>query len=737
MAVYVPCLNVQSYDDGGGFSVGIGVGEGITSDAIGSGQFAPGVTITHSDSPVAVTVIPIPPYIIFGPNFEFWKNLFGLGQTKIERQKIEIQDFYTPIFRYLSRTYGVPIRDNHALQFPSDGVKRLLADNPLIAALEPGFTALAPGIVTGAFGYDKSASGIEERIVRQFLANAAYNGWPVSATEQIFAGIYEASLASCKQDAARWMRDPLFVSTAAKYAVLLQYVPLAELAQAAAGYGVEDPLGAAIVLHWAANPSLVGGIQLIAPRPSWAGPYTNWSPEQGGPPPLQEFTAYDRRPEVQQLFAQVRIPAPRYPDFSTLRLTGVAPFNVLDLPGITYQQPTPLPPGQVLEIPVPQPSPPVQAIPLPPPQVLEIPVPQRQEPRVLPPGQVLNLPGFIPSVDSWSVPLTPWQVLEIPPVNPSDPLPQVPPGCPPFPQAPTPPPPGQPPLEIPPDQQDLPHWPDPQEPTPCPPECLYQIQEIRRRQEDCCDDLYGTVLPRLGNLETWIRDLEERVPGPQPPEVFEPPVVPPTFPPPAPPPPIPPEIEPPIVPPSIPPEIEDRLRDLERCCDPAAEEERHKQLERGLECLKIDLCALGEAAAGKLAECWLEARTPLATDLEGVHTGRTYPLDSRSPFRAVLDAAYADQVSNQGATVSRQAWPTTLPSPGNIAESVVFVAQYFRASLDTDIYEVPAAVSDELYDEGGIFARDGDGQLSSLNIRQAGLREGESDPCAVTEIAGG
>jgi len=112
-------------------------------------------------------------------------------------------------------------------------------------------------IVTGAFGYKDSGSGIRERVVRQYLANAAYNQWPSHATQQMWDGILESSQEQCWQDRARWQRDPMFVSTAARLAVLLQYVPYNFLVAAALTGGITDPLARTIVRYWGSNEELV------------------------------------------------------------------------------------------------------------------------------------------------------------------------------------------------------------------------------------------------------------------------------------------------------------------------------------------------------------------------------------------------------------------------------------------------------------------------------------------------
>jgi hypothetical protein len=111
------------------------------------------------------------------------QNLFGLGQTKIDKQKENIQDFYTAVFKFFKDVVpGFQVNDNHALQFKSKGVKRELGQRPEIAALYGEFYSSASTLATEGLGYDKSGPGVEERLVNQFLANAANSGWSVDQT---------------------------------------------------------------------------------------------------------------------------------------------------------------------------------------------------------------------------------------------------------------------------------------------------------------------------------------------------------------------------------------------------------------------------------------------------------------------------------------------------------------------------------------------------------------------------
>lgn len=151
-----------------------------------------GLTVTPGDSPVSVTVTPVYPYISVGMNWSWvFDQLFG--ETHIGLQHKQVQSFYTPIFRYINKQYGYPITDNHAMDFESKGVRHQLLVRPDLAALAPTMQEDAAEIVTGAFGYDKSGPGIEQRIVNQLLANAAYNGWSVQATIDVWDALIYAS----------------------------------------------------------------------------------------------------------------------------------------------------------------------------------------------------------------------------------------------------------------------------------------------------------------------------------------------------------------------------------------------------------------------------------------------------------------------------------------------------------------------------------------------------------------
>lgn len=116
-------------------------------------------------------------------------SLFG-GTGRIKGEKVAIQDLLTPTFRQ-AEPYGYSVRDNHALQFKSGGVQRQLASKPELAKLAPGMQQGAANIVQKAFG--SSEAGWGERLVNQFLANAAINNWSPAQTSALWQSLVEAA----------------------------------------------------------------------------------------------------------------------------------------------------------------------------------------------------------------------------------------------------------------------------------------------------------------------------------------------------------------------------------------------------------------------------------------------------------------------------------------------------------------------------------------------------------------
>jgi len=118
------------------------------------------------------------------------QKFLGLGQTKIDRQKENIQDFFTVMFKFFDSVLpSFQVNDNHALQFKSKGVKRELGQRPDLAALAPVFSADANLLAKVGIGYDQSGPGIEQRLVNQFLANAANSGWTVDQAKAYWRSI--------------------------------------------------------------------------------------------------------------------------------------------------------------------------------------------------------------------------------------------------------------------------------------------------------------------------------------------------------------------------------------------------------------------------------------------------------------------------------------------------------------------------------------------------------------------
>ncbi len=190
MAIILPCIRVHKRKGADNIDVGVGVG-------IGNGESgptpSPGITISSPKSPITFTITPIPPFFGFGINWDFF-----FGKTHIEIQKEAIQAYLTIVFKVLEKWYGFPIRDGHALQFKSDGVRRQLALRPDLGAMAQALWADADEIITGAFGYQKSGSGIRERFVNQFLANAAINNWTLQATLDVWDALVIASTCADK-----------------------------------------------------------------------------------------------------------------------------------------------------------------------------------------------------------------------------------------------------------------------------------------------------------------------------------------------------------------------------------------------------------------------------------------------------------------------------------------------------------------------------------------------------------
>lgn len=628
MIAYIPCLNPDS-------SASNAAGSGI--QVVSANSIAAGlVNLAGTAIPVTIgeTVLWFNPYtalIAFAINYQFWLDLFGFGDTRIDREKQQIQDIYTGIFTYLHVAYDVPVRDGHALLFDSDGVRKQFDVRPDIAALMAPLLATSPVVTKDIFAHGSPTQGQIERTVNQFLANAAVNNWPAQATLDIWNGLVKAADPTCAQDHDRWLKNPAILRTAAIGAAILQYIPLNVLLDYATYHWVGDPLLENLIMLWANNPFLVQYVPQKTGLP-WQQMYIDGTSNL---PPWGSFITgvipLLKRDHIIAVVNTVTIPLPQYPDFS-VNLQGYVP-NPQPPPVIPAPQPTPTPvPQPPSPTPVPQPTPPPQGQPPTPPDesgqpTLNIP-PRKQDGTAYSQEELdyaCNISrlayGNAPYTESeraWAVDplnaaLLEYQLLnpqcQIPltrqqPQDPAVPSPhQCPPHQPPG-QTPSPLPPGQ--VDPIPPRQGEPSYPDPQH--PCPPDCNYQIDVLRQQQKDCCDELHQHVIPRILDLETWVYDLERRVPGPKPqlPYPKEGPNDPTLFPDPPDVIPVPsPEPTPEPVPTHEPPTF---CADVVECIATHCHQV-NLILDACKEAAKQTDCEEGIAKWGKWAECWLNANT--------------------------------------------------------------------------------------------------------------------------------
>ena len=745
MSVFIPCLNVDKPDSGGGFSVGVGVGASSAENPTA----ALGVSVSHSDSPIAVTIAPVPPFIFFGPNFRFWSDLFGLGETRIEREKETIQDVLTSIFRYLKNSYGVPIRDGHALQFPSDGVQAQFSRRPDIAALAPALMATSDIVTSLVFASKDTSQGQKERVVNQFLANAAINDWPVSSTLQIWEGMVAGAHPDCSSDPGRWLKNPAIVATAAELAVTLQYIPLYALGFMATAHAIGDPLAERLILAWVENPDLVKDIpyrqqypwQSIYERGEWALP--PYRLPWGGAVPLYQ------RDHFKQLQQQVLVLRPTYPDFIDPPPGGIQgrppgqttpPPPPVQPPAPPPEQPPPPPPGEQ-----PPPTQPPQGPTVPPVDQPPI-VPPVNQTNVIPTQADYDLGCQISRKFAQNLPLTQaeldwmltvagakavtWAVntpgcgrpnTQAPTVPPDDPLQQCPqPQFPQFPQLPPGgqfPPPGTTPQPFPPPTQQDGH---------CDPDCQVQIDQLGERLDECCDTQTYWVIPNIQNLWTWLLNLEQRVPGPPPPLAPTPPASPEPTPQPLPGPlPEPPDENPPGEPPPVlPPEV---VECLEKLCDPAQFCQKVQECERELECVRIPLCDPQGGPWGGMAECWHDKNRTPDRDVYGVYRQAQLPSSFVNVYLRSYEQAFGiqGQQSGQGSFVGYD-----LRNPGRfdavadrLAQSIVDDWIAGTISNQRESVTIPS--------RPWIFADPAEPGLGQVKIRQPKLRPGETDPCSV------
>ena len=701
MNVFIPCLNVDSGNTQSGSGIQI-----VSANSVASGAVSlAGTQIPFAIGETVFYINPVTAIISFAINFQFWADLFGLGETRIDREKATIQQVLTPILQYLNVAYGVPITDFHALDFPSDGVQKMFALRPDIAALVPGLLSTAPIVAQDIFPGAAPTTGQEERVVNQLLANAAFNQWPAPVAQGVWDGLVAAAQPSCSQDVNRWLKNPLITRAAAIGGALLRYIPLSTLVDMAVNHHVGDPLVENLALLWASNPQLVSNVGEVTGLP-WQHIYTDgtWAlPPYGDN--LGNVIPLLQRDHIVPIVASITIQNPRYPDFVAQAPTPIpSPVPQPPVSPPSTQPPT-APPG----------TQPTQAVPIqpffpnPPPNVVEIPPagqqpqytqeqlafachismllyagsqltpqeqawydnpnnqpilnlqinnPQCKTPLVRPPvAQTPSTPG--PSVnpsqpgqftqteldmachvsrllygnsvlsadeqrwynDPANIDLLTLQLnnpaCKIPLVRTTPDAPAIPSqeSCPPINVIP-----GQ---TVPQGPGQVFPIPTPQGPgtqpgqnEPCPPDCQHQINEVKQRQEECCDELHTNVVPRIENLETWISHVWRHVP--------EPPIVLPH------PYPIPPvdtvpgtDIPVPVpdipVPPTQPASpLPDKITcDIIVQCVVLHCKEINAVLEA---CKKADPrsdCKEGIEKWGKWAECWLDTYTPLPAPNRG------------------------------------------------------------------------------------------------------------------------
>jgi hypothetical protein len=692
VSVYLPCLNV----DAGNSPQGSGVQVISANSLASSGVSLASAAIQLYAGGELLYLNPVTAVIAFAINYQFWLDLFGLGETRIDREKATIQAVMTPILQYLNINYGVPITDFHALDFPADGVQQQFNNRPDIAALAPSFLVDAPSLAKSVFVQGIPTAGQDQRVVNQLLANAAYNGWPASATQAIWSGLVASAQPTCSADPNRWLQNPQIVRTAAVGGALLRYIPLSVLADMAVGHHIGDPLLENLILLWRSNPQLVSYVSSVFGLP-WQDIYTEgtWAlPPYGGL--FGAVVPLLQRDHIIPIVQSVSVPFVRYPDFGGSQAPAPAPApQPPTLP--PAQQPSPPPPTQgPSPTPAPQPGggPPTQQ-----PPTVEIPPvaqqptytqaqldyacniagllygnsqltdselgwyndpsniallnlqlnnPQckqpiiRQQPQPPPPtqtqGQQPQQPTYTqsqldmachisrllygnavltPTEQAWyddvnNIPVLNAQLnnpqCKLPLLRQDPQQPAVPSTCiiPSQPQpSPVPQQPGQQPgQQAPPSQgQGQP----PSQQGPCPPDCQHQIDVVRQKQDDCCDQLHLVVLPRLLDVERWVWDLERRVPGPPPALPFPEPI-PPTGEIPGTPTPFPPPDEPPTV--VLPPVVDCDSPFVQSLLDCILK--KLPPLDR-VKKFFIDACSFGKSVWGYMAECWLDANTPQPT----------------------------------------------------------------------------------------------------------------------------
>ena len=747
MGVYLPCLNVDSKDSGSSYSVGAFLNPSSVANAVGAKVLAS----VLGDSAFSFYIGPLSILLSIGINFEFWKNILGLGETRIDREKEAIQDVMTPIFRYLNKAYKVPITDNHALQFPSDGVKKQFERRPEIAALVDYTASTDDYVANYVFAKDNAELGQEQRVSNQFLANASYNDWTVDATKKIWDAIVEAAKPECSQDKSRWVYNPEIVRTVAQMGALKRYIPLDVLLDYATHNELGTFLANEVVKMWGNNPDLVKDLPTNLTNSysdlyqTYSGSHLAEQDEYGNVIPLMGRAGWGN------LVNTVEVKGPEYPDFINPD-NGIQSGNgggtqggggtggdqgggtggdqgggtggdqgggtggdqgdggggdqgggdggdqggnggTQSGDGLTETQRFNYACRIVYKL------------------VNKQQLTQDEY------DWILTNEGSTAVTDAY----------RDPDCNPSlgqsyDPDLPTTDDCPTVPQDDGG---GDQGTDGPPDQGDGDGGDQDQD---CPPKCQEQIDILREQQDECCDKIEEIIIPEIKIILEWLTDIEYRVPGPLPtlgpsPEPFTPPTDPGDKP----------KKDEPDEPtgttptePPFPPEVMDCLAKL---CAPGEIPRIVKEQERQLECIKMDACDLGVRIAGALAECWLRTHTANPANVEGEFRGWTGPQQILASLRAVAPENY----QRGGGTPTgprplgwQGAWRGASGEYGEICQQGSSTALLWGGPNPTnDTQPIPVAITTWSY----VFASPDDQNQAVLKVRTVKPREDELDPC--------
>ena len=747
MGVYLPCLNVDSKDSGSSYSVGAFLNPSSVANAVGAKVLAS----VLGDSAFSFYIGPLSILLSIGINFEFWKNILGLGETRIDREKEAIQDVMTPIFRYLAKAYKVPITDNHALQFPSDGVRKQFERRPEIAALVDYTASTDDYVANYVFARKDAAEGQEQRVSNQFLANAAYNGWTVDATKKIWDAIVEAAKPECSQDKSRWVYNPEIVRTVAQMGALKRYIPLDVLLDYATHNELGTFLANEVIKMWGDNPDLVKDLPTNLTNSysdlyqTYSGSHLAEQDEYGNVIPLMGRAGWGN------LVNTVEVKGPEYPDFAN-------PDGGIQSPGgggtqgggnggdqggggtggdqgggtggdqgggtggdqgdggggnqgggnggdqggnggtqggdgLTEQQRFNYACRIVYKL------------------------VNRQTLTQDEYDWILTNEGSTAVTDAY----------RDPDCNPSlgqsyDPDLPTTDDCPTVPQDDGG---GDQGTDGPPDQGDGDGGDQDQD---CPPKCQEQIDIIKEKQGECCDFVQEVIVPEIKLILEWLTDIEYRVEGQLPtlPPSHEP------FTPPTDPGDKPKKDEPdeptgttPTEPP-FPPEVMDCLAKL---CAPGEIPRIVKEQDRELVCREIPLCDETGGPWGGMAECWLKTNTPNVADVEGVFASRGYP------SYAVNQMAFAFQRTFQQVVGELAQLGGLAPQGGDQGEQAQVwrygssVVAKLTSAFGRADYNAEGAEDIPIEQRDYIFADPADDATSKIKYVSVQPRDGERDPC--------